>query len=151
MNDGAAFLQRDVPATPAAPISPVGAPLPAVIHCRRTEPQRPGGGRAAGGKQFGSFDGLDNRRDFYRLLQRLDRLSEGVAPEVGCARRREFLAWCCTVVAKNSGMGAAVGPQTVGFTWEIYRDVCALASIPGWLDITIVACELERWVKRIGR
>ena len=78
-------------------------------------------------KQYGSFEGLDNRRELWELL---DRLGDGVAPEVGCARRREFLAWACRQAKFPGGHPVRVDPKTVGLTREIYCDVVSLCSIP---------------------
>ncbi len=115
--------------------------LPAKFHVQR--PLKPLG------KQFGTFDTLESRRDLFRLLERLDRMGEGEAPEIGCRRRREFFAWCCREAAQNSGMNVAVGPQTVGMAGEIYRDIVALCALPGYLDIEYVAKRLEQVVRRL--
>ena len=95
------------------------------------------------GKQFGTFDNLSDRRDLWTLL---DRLSDGVAPEVGCERRRTFLRWC---IRQSKGPGPILlDPKTVGLTREIYTDIVALAAVYG-LKIERAAIELERWVRRL--
>jgi hypothetical protein len=98
-------------------------------------------------KQFGSFDGLDNRRELYRLL---DRLSVGVSPAEGCRRRREFFARCCRALAAKTGQKVEVAPGTVGLVGETYFDVVSLCVMPGYLDIEQVTKALERTVKELG-
>lgn len=126
----------------------LGPQLPTAIHRDRPLPSVAVPARPAQQKQFGSFEGLDNRRDLWRMLQRLERLSDGVAPEVGCARRREFFRRCCVALAKKTGLNVEVDPKTVGFVNETYHDIIALCMIPGWLDIETVAKSLEHYVRK---
>lgn len=112
-------------------------PLPARVDVRKRLP-----------KQFGTFDTLSDRRDLFRLLERL---GDGVPAEVGCQRRREFLAWCCRQAGKRSGMLVAVDPKTIGLAGEVYADIVGIASLPGYLDIEAAAVELERIVRKLGR
>ena len=123
-----------------------GPDLPARIDSRRPLPSL----TQQRWKQFGSFEGLDNRRDLWRMLERLDRLSEGAAPEIGCRRRRDFLAICQRALAKKTGLKVEMDPATVGMTREIYLDLIALCTPHGWLDLESVARTLERYVRELG-
>lgn len=95
-------------------------------------------------KQFGSFDGLDNRRDLMGLLHKL---GEGVSPAEGCQRRREFAAWCVRAAAGASGQSLQLSADTVGTAGEIYFLLVSLCVFPGWLSIEEITRRLERLVR----
>ncbi len=97
------------------------------------------------GKQFRTFDTLETRKDLMRLLERL---GKGEPGEVGCARRREFLAWCCNQVKGPFGLPIVVGPDTIGLPGEIYIDICGLAALYD-LDLDMTASRLESIIRRL--
>jgi predicted Zn-dependent protease len=94
-----------------------------------------------GGKQFGRFGDLDDRRSLRGLLERL---GDGVAPEVGCARRRAVLEWCAGQVSAGK-MPVLVDPKTVGLTGEVFADLVVLSAQYA-LDLDRVTARLERLV-----
>jgi len=91
--------------------------------------------------QFGSFDGLDNRKDVMAILSRLSR---GVPESVACLRRRDVLRRLMAL----SKTGFAGSPVDLGplSTVEAYF---AFTAITGCLGVSAeeAAIQLEREVR----
>ncbi len=92
--------------------------------------------------QFGTFDGLDNRKALMRLL---DRLGDGLSHEDGCKRRAKFLQ-------------GLLGDSTTGFdgkplkaspctTVEAYHLTVAITGCLG-VPIEVAAQKLDRIVSQ---
>lgn len=103
------------------------------------------------GKQFGTFDGKDNRRDLWRLLGTLDRATTGRNRRLGSHRRKAFLWYCCKALEKKfgvRGMGVTLDSACEYTVSVTYHDLVALTMHPGWLDLETIAAALELYTRK---
>lgn len=94
------------------------------------------------GKQFGSFDGKDNRRDLWMLLERL---GDGVDREEAHGRRYSYLVGMCRLTGLPNLRVNEDVECTVSAT---YWAVVGLATSWG-LDIEQAVRLLEMWVRKV--
>lgn len=98
-------------------------------------------------KQFGSFDGLDNRRSLWGMLERL---GDGVSWEQGYARRREVLQWCSQQCKGPFGKPVNVTDDGMVTTSDAYWILVGMATCYE-LDLDMVARKIDRWLSKLGR
>lgn len=93
-------------------------------------------------RQFGSFDGLDNRREVLRMFERM---GEGVPDDVASARRAEFLSGLMGMSrSPMAGLGLSATPAT---PTEAYYEFVAITGVMG-VSIEEAAVKLEDMVRR---
>ena len=92
-------------------------------------------------KQFGSFDGLDNRKEVMRMFKRL---GEGCSEDEACARRAVFLQ-SLLADSRSSLAGRPCNVQPCTPT-EAYFQFVALTGVLG-VPIEKAAKRLEEAVK----
>jgi hypothetical protein len=93
--------------------------------------------------QFGSFDGLDNRRLIMRLM---GRLGDGVSDGVGCRRRQHFLQ--SLLGASTTGMAGKPLQVTPCSAVDAYHLFVAITGVLG-VKIEDAAKKLERYVRSL--
>lgn len=92
--------------------------------------------------QFGSFDGLDNRREIMRLLVRL---GDGLSSDQGAARRASFLR--ALIDLSGNGFAGRLPTVTSCNAVEAYHLFIAITGCLG-VPIETAARRLEQEVAR---
>ena len=96
-------------------------------------------------QNFGTFDGLDNRREIYRALRRL---GEKCSEEQARARRACFLQGLLAGASELARLGVITDyPATVA---EAYAMLVGISSVPAFgLPIEVAARKLEEVVRKL--
>lgn len=95
--------------------------------------------------QYGSFDGLDNRKSLMDLFRRM---GEGASWEEGCKRRGKFLQRL--IDGSTNGFSGKPNQMAPCDTVDAYLAFGAITGVLG-VDIDQAARKLERAVARLQR
>ena len=100
--------------------------------------------------QFGSFEGLDNRKAVFRLLQRM---GKGVSEEVACARRACFiqglLSGASSPVVQTGAYVRTTGGMTPTEAYNAFIGITGVLNLDAEAACYQTAAQLEKTVRKL--